>query len=163
MANVWNALPTSSMLIQNASAFAASALPATYGCVEIVKSIASTNGFICFHEKGDGGDYRMGLTSSNEPTGTWVKIIDRGSIIQEAKTITGITVTANGAQSGSVSVAKSGYTPLGVIGVNTSNGYGIPSACYISGTTLNYRITNSHQTSNVNNAQLTVNILYLKN
>lgn len=164
IAGAWAAMSANSILIATGNDFTSSQVPTQLGTVEIVKGINDTRGWIYFYGKSiDVGDYRMGLGENSGPIGTWVKIMDKESIIQEAKIITGITVSANGSQAGTVSVAKSGYTPFGVIGTNTTNGYAIPSACYVSGTTLYYRITNSHQTANVNNATLTVNILYLKN
>lgn len=164
IAGAWAAMGAQSILIAPGDDFASGQVLAQIGTVEIVKmNSSSTRGWTQFYGKDIGvGDYRMGLATNGGPSGTWVKIMDKESIIQEAKTITGVTVPANSAQSGSVSVAKTGYTPLGVIGVTTSNGYAIPSCLYVSGTTLYYRITNSHQTSNVNNATLTVNVLYLK-
>ena len=166
IAGAWAAMAgQNAMLLCNATEFTSTSVPSTAGNI-VMYRLASypQRGIIRYFARVPVvGDYSMGVDTNGNADGTWIMTLNRESIIQEAKTITGITVGVNTAQSGSVSVAKSGYTPLGVIGVTTSNGYGIPSACYITGTTLNYRITNSHQTAAVNNATLTANVLYIKN
>lgn len=73
IADTWSALPNDSILICPAENFliGAGGVPVTYGTVEMVRYGAS-RGWIYFHGKSfDHGDYRMFLTGSNVPTGTW--------------------------------------------------------------------------------------------
>lgn len=70
---------------------------------------------------------------------------------------------------GTVSVAKSGYTPLGIMGWQIANasssGTGSPAPflaiSVITGTTLTYRLTN-YRTANIK-VKITYYILYKKN
>lgn len=70
------------------------------------------------------------------------------------------SIAASGNSSGTVSVAKSGYTPIGIVGWNMSTVKASITRFYLNGSTLNYIVTNS-TTSKINSVTLTARILYV--
>ena len=84
IAGIWAALPTHSMLICNAEDFLSGQVPNIVGTVEMVKGIGSWRGRINFYSKAESvGDYRMYLTGSNTPTGTWHRAAKIYTSVQE--------------------------------------------------------------------------------
>lgn len=90
------------------------------------------------------------------------------SLVVEQKVADNISVTSNSYKDGTVSVAKTGYKPLGVVGFTITNGstggtngaLNIASHLTITGNTLNYRIKSVSSGASV--VKLTADILYVK-
>ena len=74
----------------------------------------------------------------------------------------GITISAAGSVRDTLSCAKSGYTPIGIIGWEFSNTYGSLFKLTLEGNAVAYGVRNIHATSAINNATLTVTVLYKK-
>lgn len=87
----------------------------------------------------------------------------------EAKSVDNISVSATSSADGSFSVAKSGYTPIGIVGWRIQNA--TSSGAYytrifawrleLSGATLYYGLGNYY--SSAAKIKLTANVLYRKN
>lgn len=84
-------------------------------------------------------------------TGTIIREWEDDSVLtNQSFTISNISVNAGASKSGTVSVAKSGYTPIGICGYNSQNsssgGTGVSrhsiTYLYVSGTTLYWKLTN---------------------
>ena len=79
IADAYTALLPKQVLICPASEFAVGELPLsggnrlTDGSIEIVKG--GTDGWIQYHARQDGNDYKMPFTSSDVPSGTWVALL----------------------------------------------------------------------------------------
>ena len=79
ISDAYAALASKQVLICPASDFAVGELPLsggnrlTDGSVEIVKG--GTDGWIQYHARQDGADYKMPFTSSDVPSGTWVALL----------------------------------------------------------------------------------------
>ena len=79
IADAYTALLPKQVLICPASDFAVGELPQsggnrlTDGSIEIVKG--GTDGWIQYHARQDGADYKMPFTSSHIPSGTWVQLL----------------------------------------------------------------------------------------
>ena len=79
ISNAYTALASKQVLICPASDFAVGELPLsggnrlTDGSIEIVKG--GTDGWIQYHARQDGADYKMPFTSSDVPSGTWVQLL----------------------------------------------------------------------------------------
>lgn len=86
-----------------------------------------------------------------------------GLFVVEVKTTGSITINANGSGEVTCNVAKTGYTPLGVVGwVGSGTSYFCCSEAYLSGNTFHYFCVNQTSASHtLNNIQ--VRILYMKN
>ena len=111
------------ILICNASGFASGQLPGAFnGTIEMVSVGKNTvRGWIEFKSHSDSiGDYRMFL-SGNSPTGTWVKVTDSNSFtIEDVTVFSSTSINSNSFTSASVSITKTGYTPISICGVNVS-------------------------------------------
>lgn len=119
--DAWTALTALSILICPATDFANAELPGSYvGIVQIIKT-SSTEGNIYFLAKlSTVGDYRMFLNESNIPDGTWNHIVLNNFLIAEDVSVTVGNINSGAFKPLSQSVAKSGYTVLGIVGYTLS-------------------------------------------
>ena len=71
--SAYSAMSDKTILICNATEFASSAVPHTYGTVEIIRTAESRTVIHFYSKEASGGDYRMFCDSNtNLPTGTWI-------------------------------------------------------------------------------------------
>ena len=162
------------VLICPATDFAVGELPLsggnrqTDGTIEIVKG--GTDGWIQFHGRQSSvGDFRMFFTSSDVPSGTWGKAV-YGDEVSDYFTTQWSTVSISSISSGGVvdsnkSVAKSGYTAIGVVGTSrggTGNTQLNIGKMYVSNNTLYYSVRNL-ASSALSDVTMQYNILYVKN
>lgn len=84
----------------------------------------------------------------------------------DSKSITISSVAVGNTDSGSVSAAKSGYTPIGIVGYTTGTDTGNSlfnvSRLYLDGSNIKYLVRNLHDSSSYG-CTLTVRVLYVKN
>lgn len=84
-------------------------------------------------------------------------------MVTEAKSLGSVEIPASGVRSVSASVAKSGYTPLGIVGITktgSNNGDAVVSTFNVSGTTATVSLRN--QGSATRTPSVTAYILYIK-
>lgn len=154
----WSAMVAPSILICPASDF--SDAPNANGTVEIVKA---SKGYIQFWGNAESNnDYRMFLNASDNPSGTWVEQLTRNSIVTEAKSFGSASVAGGESNEFTVSVAKTGYTPLGFLSVT---GLGTTpfrvTDYYVDGTTAHIWAVNT--ASDTRSVTWNPTILYIKN
>lgn len=142
---------------------------------------------VFFHANADTWDLTYTITyyTAEEPTEGYIPIMGdtdadtaglvnfssllANNIVVETLTmVEGVSIVTNGYSNGSISVAKSGYTPIAVAGWHTSqtsggsyNTYILPQSLYITSENLNYVLHNTHQSATAS-ADIEVDILYLK-
>lgn len=110
-----------------------------------------------------GNIYHQPLNSNNEPTGTWTRFTETSDFVTEECTGSTGSISAGGNKTGSITITKSGYTPIAIAGFNSGNTWLVVSQMYISSsTTLNYTVRNVHASSS-GSGTVSVNILYRKN
>lgn len=150
ISDAWNALGENSILIAPESDFASGQVPVSYvGTVEIVRR--DTNyGTIHFYRTGTtaNADYRM-FVQAGVPTNTWTRIVtDAPSMLGDMLLVdtvdsAALSISAGGTEAITASAAKTGYTPIGVVGWSlpgSGSSYAAVFRCYLSGTTLNASI-----------------------
>lgn len=84
-------------------------------------------------------------------------------MVTESKSLGSVEIPANGVRSVSANVEKSGYTPLGIVGVTktgSNNGDAVVSTFNVSGTTATVSLRN--QGSATRTPSVTAKILYIK-
>lgn len=156
IAAAWAALPDGSILLAPSNQFASGQRPASYGIVEIIRRSANY-GAVYYHGAYTTPDdeYRMAV-GNNGPTGTWTKIVtDEQSLLTDVQSLlnnmltvatvesAALDIAAGGNASVTASAAKSGYTPIGIVGwtlPGSGSSYAAVFRCYLSGTTLNASI-----------------------
>lgn len=171
IAAAWAALPDGGVLLADAADFASAELPAAAGSVEMTR-YGDTRGRIAFYgRQGSHADFRMFLASGGGPTGTWLQSLttgDLGGVLSTMLTVDAVTtgtisVAAAGNESGTLSAAKTGYTPVGIVGYRFP-GTGSSNAAlfrlYLSGSTINYSV---RSVSGAISSTLVVYVLYRKN
>lgn len=92
-----------------------------------------------------------------------------GLLVEDVEVIDGLTVNANNYATTSKSVSKTGYTPLGIVGVHlenattggTYNTYVFTHSFYLSGTTAYFVLRNTHASTNAK-IKITISVLYVK-
>ena len=98
-----------------------------------------------------------------------VKLVTTASIISEDKLLQdNVTINANSYGNGSLSVAKTGYTPVGIVGMHLENAsssgvnntYCACHSFYLSGTTAYWIVKNNHTATA--KIKVTATILYVK-
>lgn len=158
ISGAWTAMVAPSILICPASDF--SDAPNANGTVEIVKA---SKGYIQFWGNTESNnDYRMFLNASNNPSGTWIEQLTRNSIVAEAKSFGSVSVAGGASKDFSVSVAKTGYTPLGFLSVTGSGTTPFRvTDYYVSGTTAHIWAVNT--SSDTKSVTWNPTILYIKN
>lgn len=85
-------------------------------------------------------------------------------LVVETKTSSSATISANGTKDFSISVSKSGYTPIGIVGFNVGGSARSRAnvfSCSLSGTTVTMEVWNQQTTSVTWTAS--VSVLYVKN
>ena len=101
--------------------------------------------------------------SVSDPS-TWRTAIGLSNLmVTEAKSLGSVEMPANSVRSVSASVAKSGYTPLGIVGITktgSNQGDAIVSTFNVSGTTATVSLRN--QGSATRTPSVTAKILYIK-
>lgn len=166
----WAAMTAPSILIAPESDWKANQLAGTYGSIEIVK-ITNNRGYVYWHGAGSGyANYFMNATGSG-PTGTWNRIVtDAASMLSdmllvEAVTSSALSIAANGNGDVSKSAAKTGYTPIGIVGWSlpgSISSYAGVFRCWLDGTTAKASIRN-YNGSNTMTSTFVWYVLYLKN
>lgn len=110
-----------------------------------------------------GNIYHQPLNSDNEPTGTWTRFTETSDFVTETKTGSTGSISAGGYKDGSITITKSGYTPIAIAGFSTGNSWLVVTKMYIAGsTTLEYTVRNVHASSS-GSGTVNVNILYRRN
>lgn len=94
----------------------------------------------------------------------WYKLPNAADFVVDSATSGSQTLNHNAASAYSVSIAKSGYTPLCISGYSfdgTNAAFLSPSMMYISGNNAVFTIYNTSTTANVN-FTITARVLYIK-
>lgn len=89
--------------------------------------------------------------------------IKQGLIVASVSSTSATSVAANGYASATVDCSKSGYTPIGVVGIHktgSASGYSVPSNYYFNGNTLTVELRNTSSSAATVNIQ--VFVLYQK-
>ena len=171
IAGAYSAMPNNSILLCSLGEFSSDQRPLNYtsSIIEIFKGEDGSHSWI--EAKGDTSgysDYRM-FFSSGVPTGTWVKQMTEtdinGLLSVTTKQINISSLASGGVVDTSVSVARSGYTVIGVVGTSrggTGNTQLNIGRMYTSGNTLYYSVRNLSSGS-LSNVSMTYYILYRKN
>ena len=167
IAGALTAMPNASILICAASDFAASETPTSgsyLGTIEITKLNANRAFIQAFGKTDSAGDYRMFCGSATgAPNGTWTRFTETSDFVTEEKTGSTGSISAGGNKAGSITITKSGYTPIAIAGFTTGNSWLVVSQMYIANnTTLNYTVRNVHASSS-GSGTVNVKILYRKN
>lgn len=159
ISGAYSALPSRSMLITRATEFASG--QANTGIVIMIKySDAYTPLINVGH---DGSVYQMGQNSDHLPNGTWTRFTETSDFVTEEKTGSTGSISAGGNKTGSITITKSGYTPIAIAGFNSGNTWLVVSQMYIANsTTLNYTVRNVSDSSS-GSGTVSVKILYRKN
>lgn len=112
--------------------------PNANGIIVIVKDTTNNLAIIEFYGKdASAGDYKMGLNSSNVPSGTWYMINDSEpyKIVLEANAVDNLSVGAGGNASATWTFpVEAGYSPIMVYNINIQNattGGGGASTCAV--------------------------------
>ena len=159
ISGAYNALTSRSMLITRASEFASG--QANTGIVIMIKYSDYYTPLINVGH--DGSIYQMGQNSDHLPNGTWTRFTGTSDFVTEECTGSTGSISAGGNKTGSITITKSGYTPIAIAGFNSGNTWLVVTQMYISSsTTLNYTVRNVHASSNASGT-VSVNILYRKN
>lgn len=159
ISGAYSALSSRSMLITRASEFASG--QANTGIVIMIKYSDYYTPIINVGHDGD--IYQMGQNSDHSPNGTWTRFTETSDFVTEEKTGSTGSISAGSNKSGSITITKSGYTPIAIAGFNSGNTWLVVSQMYISSsTTLNYTVRNVHASSS-GSGTVSVNILYRKN
>lgn len=128
ISDAWTALRAiaPAMLVCPSSEFASAQRPNQYGTITIAVAYSQSSivrGWVDFHGYGSGvGDYRQFISSSDaKPIGTWVKVTDSNSFtIENVTVLSSVSINSGSYKSASVSITKTGYTPISICGVNVS-------------------------------------------
>ncbi len=148
--NVWDAMPYPSVMYAKGEDLLSSHRPSTYGVVEVIRA-TDVRGCIYWHGLGSGYEnYYMQITSG-EPSGAWHRIITDdmlGTVFGTMLAVdtvdsAALSISAGGTEAITASAAKTGYTPIGVVGWSlpgSGSSYAAVFRCYLSGTTLNASI-----------------------
>ena len=169
IAGAYAAMPTYSILYADQSQWASGQLPSGFnGYVWIVKGYNSRSSIEAKGSMATYGDYRMFLDSNGTPTGTWINTGGQSFVIDYVE-VDNVTVNAQGEANSTVSAAKTGYTPVGVVGTflgNASNGGGNNSRCsfnrfYIDSGNVSYRVINYF--TSAAKVRIGFYVLYVKN
>lgn len=111
------------------------------------------------------------LNAANLNSGIVDVVAESDFIVAETvEIIDGLTVNAGNYATTSKSVAKTGYTPIGIVGVHlenatsggTYNTYCFTHSFYLSGSTAYFTLRNIHASTNAK-VKLSVTVLYVKN
>lgn len=141
--------------------------PTTYGFLEVLNHDASSDsGIIAQRIVRDSREWTRRRTLSNTWT-SWNLTNTYGFISEEVVLADNITISASTYGNGNLSVAKSGYTPIGVVGFHLQNASTGGSnnttcaehSCYLSGSTC-YWIVRNTSTSATAKIKVTATILY---
>ena len=159
ISGAYSALSSRSMLITRASEFASG--QANTGIVIMIKYSDYYTPLINVGH--DGGVYQMGQNSDHLPNGTWSRFAEVSDFVTEEKTGSTGSISAGGNKAGTITITKSGYTPIAIAGFNSGNTWLVVTQMYISSsTTLNYTVRNVHASSS-GSGTVSVKILYRKN
>lgn len=156
VAGAWSAMSDGSILICQASEFSSTETPNPYGIIEIIRFNTSRGKILFYGKELPDGDYRMYLVD-NAPSGTWVKNV--APVVQKF-TSASQTLAAGGEGHVTINVAKTGYTPVGIIGITGSGNSGLyVTDFYIDGTTATLWYRNPGTASKT--FTYTITVLYL--
>ncbi len=159
IAGAYAALPNRSILIVNVDQFASGQAS---GALIIMVKRSPSYGVILNMARG-GNIYHQPLNSDSVPTGTWTRFTETSDFVTEECTGSTGSISAGGNKTGSITITKSGYTPIAIAGFNSGNTWLVVSQMYISSsTTLNYTVRNVHASSS-GSGTVSVKILYRKN
>ena len=161
----WSALTAPSILICPRTDFPNTELPGDYaGIVQIIKTSSSEGNIYFLANLSTVGDYRMFLDASNIPDGTWNHIMINNFIITDDVSVTVGTINANSYAPLTQSVAKTGYTALGVVGWTLSGtGSNFCSVFKIDITGNNATISVKNNGSSAYSGNCSLRVLYIKN
>ena len=159
ISGVYAALPNRGILLANVDQFASG--QASGALVVMIKRSSSTG--VILNMARAGNIYHQPLNSDNVPTGTWTRFTETSDFVTEEKTGSTGSVAAGSNKAGSITITKSGYTPIAIAGFNTENSWLLVSDITITNsTTLHYTIRNVHASSS-GSGTVSVKILYRKN
>ena len=159
ISGVYAALPNRGILIANVDQFASG--QASGALVVMIKRIPSAG--VILNMARAGNIWHQPLNSDNEPTGTWTRFTETSDFVTETTTASTGSISAGTNKAGSITITKSGYTPIAIAGFNTGNSWLLVSDITISNsTTLHYTIRNVHASSS-GSGTFSVKILYRKN
>ena len=158
---VWNALNYGDRITFPASEVS-NGPSGVSGTIDIYRGTASQTGWISFYGATESdGDYRMHLSGGN-PDGTWLSVLTSAAIITENVSLDATSVAAYDNHEYTKSVAKTGYTPLGILGIQGSGSTGMMiTDYYLDGTTA--YIWSQNTTSSSKTVSYVITILYKKN
>lgn len=159
ISGAYAALPDRSILMTYADQFASGQVSGTL--VIMIKRTPAA-GVILGLARG-GNVYHQPLNSDNKPTGTWTRFTETSDFVTEEKTGSTGSISAASAKAGSITITKSGYTPIAIAGFTTGNTWLVVTQMYISNsTTLNYTVRNVSPSSS-GSGTVSVKVLYRKN
>ena len=159
IAGAYAALPNRGILIANVDQFASG--QASGGFILMIKRTPST-GLILSRARA-GNTYHQPLNADFVPTGTWSRFAETADFVVETTSESTGSISAGTNKAGSITITKSGYTPIAIAGFNTGNSWLLVSDITISNsTTLHYTIRNVHASSS-GSGTFSVKILYRKN
>lgn len=145
--------------------------------VELTYTIASASWFLHSYTNGNGAAFGKAAEYAEElDIGDWklrsggMYLTDGSTLVEsylgsmlvvESVTSSSVNISGGGASGDqTIALAKSGYTPIGIVGMACSRGYGHIYKSYISGSTLTFGIFNNH--TSALDMTLTAYVLWLK-